>query len=59
MAWVRNLPGDEVKLKQAPDPPPVKLMCICGNGEVLPDKPGAAVNPIAAEHKPQRRRGKS
>jgi glyoxylase-like metal-dependent hydrolase (beta-lactamase superfamily II) len=45
--------GDEVKLKQAPGSPEVKLLCICGNQEVLPDKPGAPVNPIAKEHKPQ------
>jgi competence protein ComEC len=45
-------PGDEIKLKQAAGSPAVKLLCVCGNGEVLPDKPGAA-NPIAKEHKPQ------
>ena len=46
-------PGDEITLKQKDGSPPVKLLCLCGSGEVLPDKPGAPVNPIAKEHKPQ------
>lgn len=46
-------PGDEIKLAQAPGSPAVKLRCICGNGEVLPETPGAAVNLVAKEHKPQ------
>jgi beta-lactamase superfamily II metal-dependent hydrolase len=45
--------GDEIKLKQAPSQPAVKLLCVCASGEVLPDKPGATSNPIAKEHKPQ------
>jgi beta-lactamase superfamily II metal-dependent hydrolase len=46
-------PGDEVKLKQAPRGPAVKLLCLCGGGKVIPDRPGAPANPIAREHKPQ------
>jgi beta-lactamase superfamily II metal-dependent hydrolase len=46
-------PGDEIKLKQAPAAPAVKLLCVCGNGEVLPAKAGAPANPFAREHKPQ------
>ena len=45
-------PGDEIKLKQVAGSPEVKLLCVCGNEEVLPDKLGATVNPIAKEHKP-------
>jgi beta-lactamase superfamily II metal-dependent hydrolase len=50
--WTTLKPGDEVALKQAPGSPPVKLLCLCGNEEVVPEKPGAASNPIAKEHKP-------
>ncbi len=46
-------PGDEVKLVQPARGPKVKLECICGNEAVLPDKPGAPVNAVAKEHKPQ------
>jgi beta-lactamase superfamily II metal-dependent hydrolase len=45
--------GDEVALKQLKDGPPLRLLCVCGNGEVLPEKPGAAENPLAKEHKAQ------
>src|SRR5262249_902222 len=45
-------PGDEVPLKQAGGPA-LRLLCLCGGGAVLPDKPGAAVNPVAKEHQPQ------
>jgi beta-lactamase superfamily II metal-dependent hydrolase len=51
--WTTLKPGDEIALKQAPGSPPVKLVCVCGNTEVLPEKPGAAANPLAAEHRPQ------
>src|SRR6266851_2299255 len=44
-------PGDELPLKQEKDSPALKLFCLCGNGEVILDKPGAAENPIAREHK--------
>jgi beta-lactamase superfamily II metal-dependent hydrolase len=46
-------PGDEIALKQAKDGPPLRLLCLCSGGEVVPDKPGAPANPIAKEHKPQ------
>src|SRR5439155_2761080 len=45
--------GDEIALKQADGAPPVRLLCLCGGGDVIPDKPGAAENPVAAEHKPK------
>jgi beta-lactamase superfamily II metal-dependent hydrolase len=45
--------GDELPLKQAEGGPALRLLCLCGNGEVLPEKPGAAENPIAKEHKPK------
>jgi beta-lactamase superfamily II metal-dependent hydrolase len=51
--WTILKPGDEIKLAQAADSPEVKLQCICGNQEVVPDRPGAPPNPIAKEHKPQ------
>jgi beta-lactamase superfamily II metal-dependent hydrolase len=44
--------GDEVKLEQAKGSPLVKLLCVCSNGSVLPETPGADPNPIAKEHKP-------
>jgi beta-lactamase superfamily II metal-dependent hydrolase len=46
-------PGDEVPLKQAKDGLPLRLLCLCSNGEVIPDKPGAAENPLAKEHQPK------
>jgi competence protein ComEC len=46
-------PGDEIELKQAEGAPAVKLLCLCAAGEVLPDKAGAAKNPIAKDHKPK------
>jgi competence protein ComEC len=45
-------PGDEVTLKQKPGAPAVRLQCLCGNREVVPDKPDAPENPIAKEHTP-------
>jgi hypothetical protein len=45
-------PGDSVPLKQAAGPA-VTLDCLCASGEVVPDKPGAAINPIAARHQPK------
>jgi beta-lactamase superfamily II metal-dependent hydrolase len=45
-------PGDEIALKQADGAAPVRLYCLCGSGEVLPDKPGAPENPAAKTHKP-------
>jgi beta-lactamase superfamily II metal-dependent hydrolase len=46
-------PGAEVALKQREARPALRLLCLCGSGEVIPDKPGAAPNPIAKEHAPQ------
>ncbi|HZY83230.1 MAG TPA: MBL fold metallo-hydrolase [Gemmataceae bacterium] len=46
-------PGDEIKLKATEGAPALRLLCLCGGGAVLPDKPGAPENPIAKEHKPQ------
>jgi beta-lactamase superfamily II metal-dependent hydrolase len=51
--WTTLKPGDEIPLKQAPGSPPVKLLCVCGNEDVVPEKPGAVSNPIAREHRPQ------
>ncbi len=45
--------GDELSLKQAEGAPKVRLLCLIGNGEPIPDKAGAAENPIAKEHKPK------
>jgi beta-lactamase superfamily II metal-dependent hydrolase len=46
-------PGDEIVLRQAEGSPPVKLLCLCAAGEVLPEKPGAPPNRIADDHKPK------
>jgi competence protein ComEC len=46
-------PGDEIALKQKEGSSPIRLQCLCGNGQVVSDKDGAAPNPIAEEHKPQ------
>lgn len=46
-------PGDEIALKQIEGRPPVRLLCLCGGGEVILDKDGAAPNAVAMEHKPQ------
>jgi competence protein ComEC len=45
-------PGDDVALKQLAAGPKLRLFCLCGSGDVVPDKPGAPPNLIAAEHKP-------
>lgn len=44
-------PGDELTLKQLAGGPALRLLCLCGGGEALPDKPGAPENPLAKEHK--------
>src|SRR5262249_18484731 len=46
-------PGDEIKLQQLEKGPALKMLCICSNGDVIADKPGAPENPIAKEHKPK------
>lgn len=43
-------PGDSIPLQTKDGTPPVKLLVVCSNGEVLPDKPNAPENPIAKEH---------
>jgi beta-lactamase superfamily II metal-dependent hydrolase len=45
--------GDEVPLKQVEGSPALRMFCLCGSSEVIPDKPGAPENPIAREHTPQ------
>jgi competence protein ComEC len=45
--------GDELALQQASGAPKLRLLCLCGNGETLPDKAGAPENPAAQEHKPK------
>jgi beta-lactamase superfamily II metal-dependent hydrolase len=44
-------PGDSVSLKQAAGAPALRLDCLCGSGEVIADKPGAAENATAKDHK--------
>jgi beta-lactamase superfamily II metal-dependent hydrolase len=46
-------PGDEIKLKQAEGAAALSLRCLCGQGEVIADAPGAPLNPVAKKHKPQ------
>jgi beta-lactamase superfamily II metal-dependent hydrolase len=46
-------PGNEIALKQTSGGPAVRLVCLCGVGEILPDKPGAPENSVAKEHRPQ------
>ena len=46
-------PGDEIALKQTEGSPPLRLLCVSGNGEVIADKPGTPINPLAKEHKPK------
>jgi beta-lactamase superfamily II metal-dependent hydrolase len=46
-------PGDEVALKQPSGGPPLRLLCLCGSGDVIADKPAAPANPVAKAHQPQ------
>jgi competence protein ComEC len=46
-------PGDEVPLRQQPGLPAVRMVCVCSNGAVLPDRPGVPTNPVPARHKPK------
>jgi beta-lactamase superfamily II metal-dependent hydrolase len=48
-------PGDEIPLRQPAGGPPLRLLCLCAGGEVLPDQPGAPENPAAKEHRPKPR----
>jgi competence protein ComEC len=43
-------PGDEVSLKQDKDATKLGLSCLCGSGEVVPEKPGSKANEIAKDH---------
>src|SRR5262249_34749644 len=45
--------GDVLPLKQREGAPQVRLLCLCGNGAVIPDRPGADASPVASEHRPQ------
>jgi competence protein ComEC len=45
--------GNEIALKQTDGAPTLRLLCVSGNGEVIADKPGAPLNPLAKEHKPK------
>ena len=45
--------GDELALKQSDTGPKVRLLCLCANGETIPDRKDAANNPLAKEHKPK------
>lgn len=45
-------PGDLFPLKQVEGAPKLEMLCVCGSGEVIPDREGAPENPIAKEHKP-------
>jgi len=46
-------PGDEITLKQKDGAPALRLFCVCGSGEVIPDKRGAPENALAKDHKPK------
>lgn len=46
-------PGDAIALKQNEGGPALNLVCLCSGGAVIPDKPGAAENPLMKEHKPK------
>jgi competence protein ComEC len=45
-------PGDTIPLRQADGAPKWELLCLCGNSEVIAEKPDAPENPIAKEHVP-------
>jgi beta-lactamase superfamily II metal-dependent hydrolase len=45
--------GDELSLKQADGSPQVRLLCLVGNTETVPDKPGAPENAASKDHKPK------
>jgi beta-lactamase superfamily II metal-dependent hydrolase len=46
-------PGDKIALKQPDKGPALRLLCLCGQSEVIAEKKGAAPNAIAREHKPR------
>jgi competence protein ComEC len=45
--------GDELTLKQSDTGPKVRLLCLCANGETIPDRKDAPENPLAKEHQPK------
>ena len=45
--------GDEIALKQSASGPKVRLQCLCGNGQTIPDKKEAPENPVAKANKPK------
>lgn len=47
-------PGEKIPLRQKDGAPPVELFCVCGDGQVIADKPDAPANPVAKEHQPQK-----
>src|SRR5439155_17986118 len=42
-------PGDEIALKSARGTPTPRLLCLCGNEQHIPEKPGATSNPVNDE----------
>ena len=46
-------PGDEITLKQTDGGLPLRLLCLCARGEVLPGKADAPENPLAKDVPPQ------
>jgi beta-lactamase superfamily II metal-dependent hydrolase len=46
-------PGEEIPLKQVEGGPALKLLCLCGAGEMIPDRKGAPDNPLAKKNKPK------
>jgi beta-lactamase superfamily II metal-dependent hydrolase len=46
-------PGDEVALRTQAGSPPLRLYCVCGSGDVIAGRPGAAANPLAKDNTPK------
>jgi beta-lactamase superfamily II metal-dependent hydrolase len=46
-------PGDAVPLRQAASSPALRLQCLCGERQAVPDRPGAPENPAARKNDPQ------
>jgi beta-lactamase superfamily II metal-dependent hydrolase len=49
----RLQPGDTLALKQTSGSPKLEILCVCGHGDVMADKPGAPENAIAKDHQPK------
>ena len=45
-------PGDEIKLQQTEGGRTLRLLCLCGQGNVIAGRDGAADNPLARDVKP-------